>query len=90
MCNKEEETLEHLMLQCPCFRGAREKIPIDAAELIDKAGGNKILQTATHLQYWEYTEKQCHAIELQLTTGVTSNMRNTGMKEIPTVQIMKK
>jgi hypothetical protein len=48
MCNKEEETLEHLMLQCPCFRGAREKVPIDVAELIDKAGGNQTLQTTNN------------------------------------------
>ena len=49
MCNTEEETLEHLMLQCPCFRGAREKVPHDVVELIDKAGSNKTLQTAVHL-----------------------------------------
>ena len=49
MCNKTEETLEHLMLQCPCFRGAREKVPNDVVEMIEKAGGNKTLQTAAHL-----------------------------------------
>ena len=49
MCNKKEETLEHLMLRCLCFRVAREKVPTDVVEMIEKAGGNKTLQTAAHL-----------------------------------------
>jgi hypothetical protein len=29
MCGKDTETLEYLRLECPCFRGAREKVSID-------------------------------------------------------------
>ena len=48
MCNKHTETLEQLMLQCPCFRGAREKVPVDIAEMVKEAGGTKTLQVVVH------------------------------------------
>jgi hypothetical protein len=48
MCGKATETFEHLILECPCFRGAREKVPIDIAEMVKQAGGSNTLQAVIH------------------------------------------
>jgi hypothetical protein len=48
MCGKDTEIFEHLILECPCFRGAREKVPMDVAEMVKQVGGSNTLQAVIH------------------------------------------
>ena len=48
MCGKDTEAFEHLTLDCPRFRGAREKVPMDIAKMVKQAGGNNTLQAVIH------------------------------------------
>jgi hypothetical protein len=78
---------EHLILECPCFRGARERVPMDVAEMVEQAGGtSNTLQAVIHqtLGLYRGAVPTIRATSNHWYIGTDSSTTATGTKGMKT------